>query len=234
MKTNEHTEERVLPLLDFEHTALVVVDMQNGFISPEGSVGRAGADTVLMQATVGPVRRLVEAVRGYGILDVWTIQEHYPDDRTRYAHRIIPHTLRRSSGAPALINTWDGEVIPELTDLACDPAEFIRKHRFSAFLDTRFETLLRMKGIDTLIICGVSTSLCVETTVRDAYQRDFDVIVASDAVGISSADMHHASLRVIDRYFGMCVPTDVILARLDDSRDFHYSHAGVGKEAVHG
>lgn len=234
MKTTEQTEERVLPLLDFEHTALVVVDMQNGFISPQGSVGRAGADTSLMQATVAPVRRLIEAARRYGILDVWTIQEHYPDDRTRHAHRIIPHTLRRSSGPPALINTWDGEIVPELSDLASDPAEFIRKHRFSAFLDTRFETLLRMKGIDTLIICGVSTSLCVETSVRDAYQRDFDVIVASDAVGISSVDMHTASLRVIDRYFGMCVPTDEILSRLNDSQSFHYSNARVGKEVVHG
>jgi len=204
-----------LPPIVPSETALLVIDMQNGFIHDNGTIGRGGADTTLMKATVGPVKKLVETCRAAGILDIWTVQEHYPDDVTRTAHKIVPHTLRSSAGPAALVNTWDAEIIDELKPLFAPPAEVVRKHRFSAFLDTRLETLLRMKGIRMLIICGVSTSLCVETTVRDAYQRDYDVIVAEDAVGISSRDFHEASLRVINRYFGVCASTDEICARIE-------------------
>jgi len=200
-----------------EETALLVIDMQNGFIKDEGSIGRSGANMSLMQATVGPVRKLVETCRKHGILDIWTIQEHYPDDITRRTHKITPHTAKRSTGAPALARTWDSAFIDELKDLVGPETETVRKHRFSSFYDTRLDTLLRMKGIKMLIICGVSTTLCVETTTRDAYQRDYDVIVAGDAVGISNASFHEHSLKVIDTYFGKVMPTDEILALLESS-----------------
>jgi ureidoacrylate peracid hydrolase len=205
--------EAIPPLVP-EQTALLVIDMQNGFCHPEGAIGRSGHDVSTMQATIQPVRQLIEACRAAGIIDIWTLQEHYPDDAQRFRHRIKPHTLKLSGGPPALVNTWDSAVVDELADLAEPPAELVRKHRFSGFLNTRLETLLRMKNIDMLLVCGVSTSLCVETTVRDAYQRDYDVLVASDAVGTSGQEAHQASLRAIDLWFGMCVPTSDMLAAI--------------------
>jgi Amidases related to nicotinamidase len=207
------------PLLTLipEETALLVVDMQNGFIRSEGSIGRSGANMSLQQATVEPVAKLIEACRAKGITDIWTIQEHYPDDVTRGKHRIAPHTVKRSTGAPALVNTWDSEVIDELKPWFGPEAEVVRKHRFSAFFDTRLDTLLRMKGIRMLIVCGVSTTLCVETSVRDAYQRDYDVIVARDAVGISNAELHFNSLKAIETYFGLCLDTEEVLGLIERS-----------------
>jgi len=204
--------------LDLAQTALIVIDMQNGFCSPQGSLGSNGVDVSLMQATIGPVRRLIEASRASGILDAWTIQEHYPDDITRSRHRIIPHTLRFGSGPAALIDTWDSEVVDELKPLFKRPAEVIRKHRFSAFFDTRLDTLLRMKDIKTVIVCGVSTSLCVETTIRDAYQRDYDVIIADDAIATDSDEAHQASMKIAAKYFGARMTTDEIVELIEESR----------------
>jgi Amidases related to nicotinamidase len=204
--------------LDLAQTALIVIDMQNGFCSPQGSLGSNGVDISLMQATIQPVSQLIKASREAGILDAWTVQEHYPDDITRRRHRIIPHTLRFGSGPAALIDTWDSEIVDELKPLFLPPAEVIRKHRFSAFFDTRLDTLLRMKDIKTLIVCGVSTSLCVETTIRDAYQRDYDVIIASDAIATDSDEAHQASMRIAAKYFGACLRTSEIVELIEESR----------------
>lgn len=189
-------------------TALLVIDMQNSWCHAEGSIGRNGYNATMMRNTVPYVKELVEACRKVGILDIWTIQNHYPDDITRQTHRIKPHTHRWTAGPPGLKNTWEAEVVDELKELAKDPAELIIKHRFSAFLDTRLDTLLRMKGINTLIICGVATTHCVETSVRDAYQRDYDVIVAEDAVAGLDLFDHEASLRLIRKTFGAVLPQD--------------------------
>lgn len=192
-------------------TALLVIDMQNSWCHPQGSIGRNGYNATMMRNTVPYVKALVEACRKAGILDIWTIQNHYPDDITRKTHRIKPHTHRWTAGPPGLKNTWEAEVVDELKDLATGPAELIIKHRFSAFLDTRLDTLLRMKGINTLIICGVATTHCVETSVRDAYQRDYDVIVAEDAVAGLDLFDHEASLKLIRKTFGAVLPQDSLM-----------------------
>ncbi|WP_256760112.1 cysteine hydrolase family protein [Cohnella sp. WQ 127256] len=204
-------------VLNSSETALLVIDMQNGFCSLQGSLGLNGVDVSHMKATIEPVKKLIKSSRKAGILDAWTIQEHYPDDVTRKNHRIIPHTLRFGSGPAALAHTWDSEVVDELKPLYIHPAEEIRKHRFSAFFDTRLDTLLRMKGIKTLIISGVSTSLCVETTIRDAYQRDYDVIIAEDAIATDSVEAHEWSMRIAAKYFGACMKTDEIVGLIEES-----------------
>lgn len=202
-----------------EETALLVIDMQNGFCSPQGSLGKNGVDVSHMHNTIAPVRKLIEASRRASMLDAWTIQHHYPDDVTRGRHRIIPHTLRFGSGPAALVNTWDAEVVDELKSLSQAPAEIIIKHRFSAFFDTRLDTLLRMKGIRTVIISGVSSSLCVETTIRDAYQRDYDVLIAADAIATDSPEAHEESMRTAAKYFGACLSTDKIVQLIDQAAD---------------
>ena len=200
-----------------KETALMVIDMQNAFISSDGSIGQTGADMSLCQATVPQVKKLIEAARANGILDIWTIQEHYPDDITRKTHRIPPHTSKHCKVAPALVRTKDCEIIDELKPYIKPDTELVVKHRFSGFLDTRLETLLRMKGINFLIISGVSTPLCVETTTRDAYQRDLDVIVAGDAVATTSKELHENSLKVIETYFGRVLSTDDIVELMNSS-----------------
>src|SRR5699024_3953812 len=78
-------------------------------------------------------------------------------------------------------------------------------------MDTRLRTLLRMKGINTLIVCGVGTAHCVESTVRDAYQYDFDVLVADEAVAGMKLEDHQASISIMKKVFGLTLNNDSLL-----------------------
>lgn len=198
-------------------TALLVIDMQNAFAGLEGSLAKKNMDMSMCRATIEPIRNLIEACRGSGILDIWTRQEHYPDDVTRQRHRIPPHTVSQVSIPPALVGTYDSEIIDELKPYIKEDTEIIRKHRFSGFLDTRLETLLRMKGIRFLIICGISTPLCVETTTRDAYQRDFDVIVVEDAVATCDKELHDNSIKIIETYFAKVMNSEDVIALIKEA-----------------
>lgn len=198
--------------IDKEKTAFLIIDMQNSYCHPEGSIGRNGYDSSGMTATIPKVKELLQVSRPNDILDIWTIQNHYPDDQTRHDRLIKPHTHRWAAGPPALKDTWDAEVVSELKEFIDEKAELVTKHRFSSFLDTRLDTLLRMKGITTLIIAGVATTHCVETTVRDAYQRDYDVIVAGEAVGSQNLEDHEASLRLINKIFGVVLNNEQIIS----------------------
>jgi ureidoacrylate peracid hydrolase len=191
-------------------TALVIIDMQNGFCDYEGSISKGGGDVSAMNAIIPKVRELVLACREAGIIDIWVTQNHYADDITKKKHRITPHTLRWENGPnpTALKGTWDSQIVDQLKDLAKESSEIVIKHRFSAFMDTRLETLLRMKGVNTLIVCGVATTHCVETTVRDGYQKDYDIIVPSNAVGAMSPEAHEASLSIMNRFFGVVLSTE--------------------------
>lgn len=195
-------------------TALLVIDMQVGFCSPGGSVERGGVDITPCREVIPHVRALVESCRAAGIPDFWTLQHHYAEDATRARHR-IPHHTTRGVAPPCLNDSEDAEVVPELADLLpVARTRQVYKHRFGSFHDTRLETLLRMHDTRMLIICGVTTSLCVETTCREAYMRDYDVVVAGDAVATYTRSFHEASLRLIGTFIGAVLSTRDVLRRL--------------------
>jgi ureidoacrylate peracid hydrolase len=111
--------------------------------------------------------------------------------------------------------TWDAEIVDGLRDLLQPNTEVIDKHKFSCFFDTRLHSLLRILGTRMLIICGTATNTCVEATVRDAYMRDFDVVVAREGVSGVNAAWHSSALEVWDRYFGAVLSVDDIEAALE-------------------
>jgi ureidoacrylate peracid hydrolase len=199
--------------IDPAETALLVIDMQNGFCHPEGTLGLGGVDTGPMQASVPWIRRLVGLARESGLPDIWSRQFHYPVDRTREAHRIGSHVLKRPRPA-CMPGTWDAEIVDGLRDLLRPETEIIDKHKFSCFFDTRLHSLLRIQGTRMLIICGTATNTCVEATVRDAYMRDFDVIIAREGVSGVNAAWHETALQVWDRYFGAVLGVDQIAEAL--------------------
>lgn len=199
--------------LDPRKAAVVVIDMQNAFVHPEGTLGRDGSDVSAMQAAIPRVAELVKGARAAGAPDFWSLQQHLANDVTRTQRRVRSHTLKRFQ-PPALRSTWDAEIVEELQPLITPETFLFQKHRFSCFNDTTLATLLRMHGIDTVIIAGVATTTCVESTVRDAYMRDFDVIVAEDCVASFSPELHTASLRAISRYFGLVLPLSSVLTLL--------------------
>jgi nicotinamidase-related amidase/catechol 2,3-dioxygenase-like lactoylglutathione lyase family enzyme len=198
-----------LELLDIRKTALVVIDMQNAFCHKEGTLGISGVDTGRISSIVPALRELIERCQGAGMPVLWTLQEHFPTDHRRGRKRLPSHTSRRKR-VSALAGTWDAELIDELKALASNPAFIIRKHRYGAFHETRLHMVLEMLGVDALLITGATTNACVETTIREAYLRDYDVMGVTDCISGVNPKWEAAALEVWHQYFAeTCQSCDV-------------------------
>ena len=177
--------------------ALIVIDMQNGFCHPEGSfpsigLGLEGADAAVRNAAI--------AVKQARAADV-------PVIFTRHLYRLgradEGPALIRNSPALALVNglaarSWDAEVID---DLECGAEDLkVDKVRFDAFQWTSLDPLLRGLSVTRLVICGVVTNLCVETTVRSAFMRDIPVMLIEDACAAKTQRLHELSIEVLSSY----------------------------------
>jgi ureidoacrylate peracid hydrolase len=198
-------------------TALLVVDMQNAFCHPEGTLGISGVDVGPAQATIEPVRRLVETARAARVPVVWTQQEHFPVDASRARKRLASHTSKRKRVA-ALSGTWDMDFVDEIKPLADDPSFVIRKHRFGSFYETRLEQVLRMLGTEALLVCGTTANACVETTLREAYLRDYDVVAITDAVAAVRPEWEPTAHAVWAQYLGELATTAEVVAWLERAR----------------
>lgn len=200
-----------------ERAALLVIDPQNAFCHPEGTLGVSGVDVTPAQAAVAQMRRLVEAFRSAGRPVIWTKQVHLQPDAAR-ARKLLPsHTSKRKRVA-ALSGSWDAEFVDELKDLADDPTYVIVKHRFGAFYQTRLDALLGMLGTDVLFVTGVTANACVETTLREAYLRDYDVVAVRDAVAAVRPEWIDVAQAVWAQYLGVIASTDEVLAWLEAAR----------------
>jgi ureidoacrylate peracid hydrolase len=100
-------------------------------------------------------------------------------------------------------DSWNNDFYGDVRPRGHEP--IVTKHRFDAFLNTDLDTILRANGIRTVVVCGVATNVCVETTVRSAFLRDYYVVVPADACATFSQEEHDAALRSIDKYFGAVV-----------------------------
>lgn len=197
--------------LDPSDVGMLVVDLQNGFCHPEGSRGRAfGPDSVVEPASI--VGRTVELVRLSRALDipVWfTRQVHFPDDTSRARRRIPSHLDRRGLKLELCHQgTWDAELMDEIAAEVRHPGEVIVKHRASAFFETPLWGELRIKGVQVLIITGTTTSFCIDSTIRDAYARDFDVVVPAECVADTDESAHQAVLASTARFHGVVTDRD--------------------------
>src|SRR5262252_2693721 len=201
--------------IDPSLTGLLVIDMQNGFASPEGTLGKAGMDISMTLAIIPPIQRLVAAARAAGVHVFWSRQVHYPDDKTRQ-QRLIPGHLARGAGRSMLCarGTWDAELIDELQPFVGPDDEVFEKHRASCFYSSNFEARLRIHGIRMLIVTGTTASFCVDSTIREAYARDLDVVVPGDAISDTEIEATRAVLRSTERFHGFVSTTDDLLDKL--------------------
>jgi ureidoacrylate peracid hydrolase len=177
--------------------ALLVVDMQNGFCHPEGSFNRIDMG----------VEGAVEAVRNAAIAVAQARRAGIPVVFTRHLYRPgradEGRALKQNSPALAGVDgletgTWDAEVMAEL---GCGPGDLVvDKVRFDAFQWTSLEPLLRGLGVDELVVCGVITNICVETTIRSAFMRDFPVIMLADCCAAATRRLHELSVEVLSSY----------------------------------
>ena len=205
-----------LSKLDPRSSALLVIDMQNAFCHPRGTLGDSGVDVGPVREVYEPLGRLVRAFRAEAVPVVWTVQAHLRSDRSRQRKRLPSHTERRSRVA-ALAGTWDAEIVEELAPLADDPTMVVQKHRFGAFYETRLQALLAMLGVRTLFITGVTLNACVETTVREAYLRDYDVVAVTDCIAGVRPRWEPAALEVWSHYLARLAPSAEVGAWLEES-----------------
>lgn len=192
--------------LDPREAGLLVVDMQNGFCHEDGARGQAFGPGAVRQ----PREIIPNVVRAVGMahdldIPVWfTQQVHYHDDVTRARRRIPSHLERRGVKLELCRRgTWDAELLDEIKAVRQERDEVVTKHRSSAFFQTTLECELRMRGVQVLIVAGTTTSFCVDSTIRDAYARDFDVVVPAECVADSDDAAQAATLASIDRFHGV-------------------------------
>lgn len=200
-------------IIDPKETTLLVVDMQNGFCDPQGAMARAGVNYFPQNRIVPAVKELVSVCRRAGIHVAWSLQRHYPDDVTRKRHRIPSH-LTKLGAIPCLKDTWDAELVAQLKADVLPEDDVFEKHRSSCFYNTTLEVKLRMRGMTTLIVCGVATNYCVESTIRDAYARDYDIVVVEDCVATLWEDLHRATLRNVELFYGTVISLSALEERL--------------------
>lgn len=190
--------------LDPRSAALLVIDMQNGWCHPEGAMTRAGVNMSAQQAVVPNVRRLIETCRALGMPILFSIQEHLPEDVTQQRRRIASHLSKRNI-LPAPRGTWDAELVAPIREVSRPGDYTIVKHRMSMFYSTTLESVLHMLGTTQLVVSGVSTNVCVESTIRDAYFRDYDITVVEDCVAGTFQALNQATLENVRVYFGEVV-----------------------------
>lgn len=188
-------------------TALLVIDPQNAFCHPEGTLGQSGVDVTSMVEMVPRIAELVRLCRSHGIPDIWTRHYNFGTDAGRDAKRITPHTHKRKTIA-CQPGTWDSEFVSELASLVTDDTHVVVKHRWSAFFRTRLESLLGILGTRLMILCGSTSNACIETTSRDACMRDLDVVIVRDAIGGVRRDWHETAMAVWSHYVGEVVTLD--------------------------
>jgi ureidoacrylate peracid hydrolase len=195
------------PYIDPSTSALLVIDMQKGFCDPNSQMEKAGIGTENQRAILPDVLRLVDVSRDHGMPILWSQQIHYPEDVTRLKRRIPSH-IQKQKWAPCLRGTWEVDFVDEIAD-AIQPEDFIiEKHRASVFFETTLDTKLRMLGIEQILISGCNTDFCVETTIRDGYYRDMDVIVVRECVAGPRKQFHEDTLAKVETYFGAVVGLD--------------------------
>jgi ureidoacrylate peracid hydrolase len=207
-----------MPELDLDpaRTALLVVDLQNDFCSPGGFFERAGHDIGPTAAVVPRVAELAARARAAGVPVVYTmtVRDEPQVQKLRPARHPADGSGERRGNDRYLRGAWGTEIAdgvrPQPGDLV------VEKPRQSGFHRTSLEELLRERGVTTLAVTGVTTNCCVDTTVRDAYMRDFDVLVLADAVAAFGAErhLHDATLENIALFFGVVAPSDAFLAVL--------------------
>lgn len=193
--------------LEPDRAALVIIDMQRDFLQPGGFGAALGNDVSQLAGVVAPTQRLLAAARAAGMLVIHTREGHRPDLGDLYPakHRRGGGALRIGDPGPMgriLVRGEPGhDIIPELAPIAGEPV--LDKPGKGAFYATDLELMLRARGIDQLIICGVTTEVCVNTTAREANDRGFECLVVSDCTGSYFPEFHVQALEMIQAQGGV-------------------------------
>jgi ureidoacrylate peracid hydrolase len=200
--------------VDPGHCALLLVDVQNDFCAEGGAMHREGHDVTLVQQMLPRLERLLDSARAAKVKCVW-IRNIYNSGPNHYLSEVwLEQAQRRRNGAYVKFPVCEaGEWNGDFYRIRPRPDEVIvSKHRFGAFEGTDLDLILRSNGIRTVIIAGVATNVCCETTARQAFLKDYYVVFSSDCNATFTQAAHDATLANIDLFFGEVATGDEIAA----------------------
>jgi len=191
---------------DPKNAALVVVDVQNDFVSPNGSAGKRGEDVSAAMAIMSPLSRLINEARRVGLTIVYIRTTHSEwTDTPSWIYR----TSQKGGLSTCREGTWGAEFYDGIAPLPTE--RVVVKHRYSAFINTDLNTVLKARNIQSVLVCGVATNVCVETTARDAYMFDYYVTMIDDCSAAYEAKLHLGTLENMRRHFGLVVSSKDIV-----------------------
>jgi biuret amidohydrolase len=208
---------------DFDpaRTSLVIIDMQRDFLEPGGFGAALGNDVSLLRRAIAPMRRLLEKTRSAGLSIIHTREGHRPDLADLPPAKKARGRLAAGIGDTGplgriLVRGEPGhDIIPELYPLPGEPV--VDKPGKGAFFATDLDAMLKNRGIAQLIVCGVTTEVCVNTTVREANDRGYDCLVVADCVASYFPEFQEMGLRMIKAQggiFGWVAPSEAVIAAL--------------------
>ena len=190
--------------------ALLVIDMQNGFVSKGGSYDLMGLNVSKYSDVVPSLKLLIAFCRKVKIPIFYSqaVREESGIDLLTRSHRILPKSREeRIKRRPICIRgSWDAEIVQELKPNFDD--HVVIKRRDSVFQDTEVEVWLRSLGIDSIIFAGIDTSICVESSLRDAFNHGYDVVLISDATASNNLSHYNSTLDNIRNYYGLVMNLD--------------------------
>lgn len=192
-----------------DRSVLLVVDVQNDFCHDDGVFGRAGRDLGSIQAAVERLVVFIDVARraSVPVLFVKTHHDHWTNSPRWLTRGITRETRAWGRVEICATGSWGAELFrvkPQADECV------IIKHRYSAFLGTRLPVVLRALGQPTLLVAGVTTNVCVETTVRDAFMRDYDVVLVEDCAGAPTKAEHEGAVYNVRAYFGRVLDSPTI------------------------
>ena len=194
-------------ILDPTHTALVVIDMQNDFCAENGYIHNAqDVDMSANKPLAARIGKLVEAAREIGTMVVWV--------KAIYDHDLLPAPLLskmliKGKGAVCCASDSWGADFYEIGPI--EGEQIVEKRCYSAFHNTQMDDILRRRGIKSLLMTGVATNVCVESTLREAFFHGYYIVMPPDCVGSANAELHEASIKTVDQIFGYVPESDEVL-----------------------
>jgi ureidoacrylate peracid hydrolase len=196
---------------DPKYAGLIIVDVQNDFVSPRGSAGKRGEDVTAAMAIIPNLLRLVDEARRIGLTIVYIRTTHSDWTDT-------PSWIYRNSQKSGLNTcregTWGAEFYAGIEPAPTE--RVVTKHRYSAFINTDLNTVLKARNIQSVLVCGVATNVCVETTARDAYMYDYYVTLIDDCSAAYEPKLHLGTLDNIRRHFGLVASSREIIETWKD------------------
>ncbi|MEV8609457.1 isochorismatase family cysteine hydrolase [Amycolatopsis sp. NPDC051373] len=188
--------------------AVVVVDVQNDYCHPDGACARRGEDVSAAKEMVSRLQALLAGARAHDVPVVFVQTAH---EKATDSAALTARSGGRS-GVVCRAGTWGAESF-EVAPLPGEPV--VLKHRYSGFVNTRLDSVLRTLRAETLVMAGVSTNVCVESTARHGYMLDYHIAFMGDCCAAFTQAEHDAALVNIDKYFGAVMDVDQLLGTWD-------------------